>query len=231
MTQKEVRVDPDVIVGMLQLNSMYVHVLIDLRATHSFVANRIVEKLGENVRMVEKRFIIGTSLSEIINVNFMLKGVKINIKGCEMRVDLIPLELQDFDMDWLGINKAQMNYFAKTVILQRPNGKKIIFRGERNVIPNCLISAMTANKMVKKGCEAYLALVMDLKRRIDELTDFHIVQEFPDMFSEELSGLPLEREIEVSIDILFGTSPMVQSPYQMAPMDGRVIDAIAGIDG
>jgi hypothetical protein len=67
-------------------------------ATRSFVANRIVGKLGENVRMLEKGFIIGTPLSEILNINFIFKGVKINIKGCEMRIDLIPLELQDFDM-------------------------------------------------------------------------------------------------------------------------------------
>jgi hypothetical protein len=208
---------------------MHIHVLIDLRATHYFVANRIVRKLGGNVKMVERGFIIGTPLSEIVNVNFILKGVKINIKGCEMRVDLIPLELQDFDMDWLGINKAQMDCFAKVIILERLNGRKIIFRGERNVVPNCLISTMTANKMVRKGCEAYLAFVIDSKRRIDELTNFHIVQKFPDIFPEELSGLPLEREIYVSIDILFGTSPMVQSPYQIALVDDKVIGAIAGI--
>jgi hypothetical protein len=88
-----------------------------------------------------------------------------------------------------------MDCFAKVIILQRSNGRKIIFKGERKVVSNCLISAMTANKMVRKGCEAYLAFVIDSKRRIDELTNFHIVQEFPDIFPEELSGLPLEREI------------------------------------
>ena len=89
-------------------------------------------------------------------------------------------------MTWqLGINKAQMDCFAKVIILQRPNGRKIIFKGERKVVSNCLISAMTANKMVRKGCEAYLAFVIVSKRRIDELTNFHIVQEFLDIFPEE----------------------------------------------
>jgi hypothetical protein len=88
-----------------------------------------------------------------------------------------------------------MDCFAKVIILQRSNGRKIIFKGERKVVSNCFISAMTANKMVRKGCEAYLAFVIDSKRRIDELINFHIVQEFPDIFPEELSGLPLEREI------------------------------------
>ena len=74
------------------------HQLFGRVATRSFVANRIVGKLGENVRMVEKGFIISTPLSEILNINFILKGVKINKKGCEMRINLIPLELQDFDM-------------------------------------------------------------------------------------------------------------------------------------
>jgi hypothetical protein len=39
-----------------------------------------------------------------------------------------------------------------------------VFRGERNVIINCIISAMIARKMVKKGCEAYLAYVIETKR-------------------------------------------------------------------
>jgi hypothetical protein len=80
-----------------------------------------------------------------------------------------------------------MDCFAKVIILQRPNGRKIIFKGKRKVVSNYLISAITevvsnylisaitANKMMKKGCEAYLAFVMDSRRRIGELTNFPII--------------------------------------------------------
>lgn len=46
-----------------------------------------------------------------------------------------------------------------------------------------------------------------------------VVKEFPDVFSNELPGLPLVREVEVSIDILLGTTPIAQAPYQMAPAE------------
>jgi len=87
-----------------------------------------------------------------------------------MRVNLLPLELHDFDvilgMDWLGGYRAQIDYFAKTVTLQEPDGRRVIFRRNRNVILNCIISVMTSKKMIKKGCETYLAHVLETKRKI-----------------------------------------------------------------
>jgi hypothetical protein len=68
-------------------------------------------------------------------------------------------------MDWLGKYRAQMDYFAKTVTFSGSMGERVVFRGERNVIPNCLISAMTTQKIMRKGCEVYLALVVDVHGR------------------------------------------------------------------
>ena len=93
------------------------------------------------------------------------------------------------------------------------------FRGEKNVILNCIISVMTARKMVKNGCEAYLAYVFDSKEKTRELTNIPIVREFTDMFPNELPGLPPDREVEVSIDVLPGATPVAQPPYRMAPAE------------
>ena len=46
-----------------------------------------------------------------------------------------------------------------------------------------------------------------------------VVKEFPDVFPKELPGLPPVREVEVSIDILLGTTPIAQTPYRMAPTE------------
>ena len=73
--------------------------------------------------------------------------------------------------------------------------------------------------MVNKGCEVYLAMVMDLNSGTNELANLHIVRDFPDVFPEELPGLPPEREVEVSIDVLLGTTPIAQAPYRMAPVE------------
>ena len=44
-----------------------------------------------------------------------------------------------------------------------------------------------------------------------------IVREFPDVFPEELPGIPLEREVDLSIEIVLGTAPVSRAPYKMAP--------------
>lgn len=72
---------------------------------------------------------------------------------------------------------------------------------------------------MNKGCKVYLAIVMDLNSGNNELANLPIVRDFPDAFLEELPGLPPEREVEVSIDVLLGTTPIAQALYRMAPVE------------
>ena len=46
-----------------------------------------------------------------------------------------------------------------------------------------------------------------------------IVREFPDVFPLELLGIPLEREVYLSIEIMPGTAPVSRAPYRMAPAE------------
>ena len=48
-----------------------------------------------------------------------------------------------------------------------------------------------------------------------------VVSEFPDIFPDHLPGMPLERDIEFSIDLLPGTAPIAKRPYRMAPIEHR----------
>ena len=94
------------------------------------------------------------------------------------------------------------------MVIQGDGEKKVVFRGERRVVPNSIISVMTAGKLIRKGCLAWLSNVRELKKGSIELTDIPIVREFPDVFSEELPGLLLIREIEVSIKTFLGVNPI-----------------------
>jgi hypothetical protein len=203
-------------------------------ATYSFVAYKAVGKLGKSPSGVGKWFTISTPLGKHVDIDIIYMGIKLEIIRCETRVDLIPLGIHDFDiilgMDWLGKYKAQMDCFAKTVTFYGFMGVRVVFRGERNVIPNCLIFAMTAQKMTRKGCEVYLLLVVDVHGRKRELASIPIVREFSDVFLEELPGLPPEKEVEVSIDTLPGTSPIAQAPYRMVLTElAELKNTVAGI--
>ena len=46
-----------------------------------------------------------------------------------------------------------------------------------------------------------------------------IVKEFPHVFLKELPGIPLEREVDLAIEIVLGTVPVSRAPYRMAPAE------------
>ena len=70
--------------------------------------------------------------------------------------------------------------------------------------------------MVWKGCEAYLAYVIDTKKAEPSLSNIPIVCDYPDVFLEEFTGLPPQREIEFAINVFIGATPASITPYRMA---------------
>jgi hypothetical protein len=81
-----------------------------------------------------------------------------------------------------------------------------------------LIFAIQATKLLRNGCSGYLACVTEEKLgcRIKEMP---IVKEFVDVFPEELPGIPPNREIEFTIDLLPDTATISKAPYRMAPLE------------
>jgi hypothetical protein len=50
------------------------------------------------------------------------------------------------------------------------------------------------------------------------LQDIHVVHEFPDVFPDELLGMPPKRAIEFNIELQPGTAPIAKAPYKMSPV-------------
>ncbi|KAM5559622.1 hypothetical protein ABKV19_021005, partial [Rosa sericea] len=115
---------------------------------------------------------------------------------------------------------ASHSFMSRSTVLFRSPGKPIVtFYGEREVLPSCIISALTAKKMLSKGCQAYLAHVVNTDAEVMDLSQISIVGDYPDVFPDELPGLPPVREIDFTIDLLPGTTPISQAPYRMAPAE------------
>ena len=76
---------------------------------------------------------------------------------------------------------------------------------------------------MRKGCEAYLDYVIDMVKARPSVFDILTVSDFPDVFSEELPGLPPHREIEFAIDVVPGATPASIIPYRMAPTRAKGI--------
>ena len=107
----------------------------------------------------------------------------------------------------------------KRMTLRTPNDNEVIFIGERSNHLSNVISASTDRKMVWKGCEAYLAYVIDMVKARPSVSDIPTVSDFSDVFSEELPGLPPHRKIEFVIDVVPGAIPAFITQYRMAPLE------------
>ena len=70
--------------------------------------------------------------------------------------------------------------------------------------------------MLRKGCFAFLAYVKEDKEKGPKLEDVRVICEYPDIFFDELIGLPPERDVEFAIDLALGTQPISIPLYKMA---------------
>ena len=142
------------------------------------------------------------------------------IQNKDFPVDLIVLGIRDFDivlgMDWLSRHRTTLDCYKKEVRLVRPEEPGVIFQGIRRQIALSLINAMTAWKMLQKGCQGYLAFVVDRSQEGTRLEDIPIVKEFPDVFPDDISGLAPDREIEFVIELVPRTEPKSIPPYRIA---------------
>jgi len=159
----------------------------------------------------------------MVETNIVYVDVGVSLSGYETEVYLIPLELHDFDiilgMNWLSKYKALIDCYAKTVTFQTHEGERMIFEGEQILKPIALISVVTSQRLLRKGCMGYLAYILNSNDEGPRLKDILVVKEFPDVFPEELPRLPPEREVEVSIDTFPGVPPIAQQLYRMAPAE------------
>ena len=79
-----------------------------------------------------------------------------------------------------------------------------------------MIFATTSKTMVRKGCEAYFAYVIDTKKADPSLLDNPTVCDYLDVFPKEISGFPPKKEIEFAIDVVPGDTPTSITLYRMA---------------
>ena len=98
-------------------------------------------------------------------------------------------------MDWLSAHHAVLECFNNVVTLSISGKPMIRYQGDRSAVSPCLISALTARKLLAKGCQGILAYVLGTKMKVQ------VVKDFLDVFLEKLPRLPTDREIEFGIDV------------------------------
>ena len=136
----------------------------------------------------------------------------VSLVGRDTLADLILLGPMEFDailgMDWLASCHASLDYHLKRVYFDLPGEDLFYIQGDRTRGASRLISAMQARRMLGRGCEGFLAVVRECGQSVREVSGVPVVCEFPDVFPDELPGLPPDREIKLCIDLVLKAQPI-----------------------
>jgi hypothetical protein len=132
--------------------------------------------------------------------------VNLKIRGVHFVANLIVLESKGIDvilgMDWLRKYKVLIDCAKKSIKMTTPEGKEMEFIAEPVVTTKGVANCAKVNQLdASQGSEV------------------PVVNEFPNVFPEELPDMPLDRDIEFVIKLKPGTTPIYKTPYRMATLE------------
>ncbi|GJW93392.1 putative reverse transcriptase domain-containing protein [Tanacetum coccineum] len=195
--------NPNVVTGTFLLNDHYACILFDSGAEKSFVSSAFTPFIDIAPTALNTSYEVELADGKVVSTNTVLRSCTLVLLNHVFKIDLLPTRLGSFDvivgMDWLSYHRAVIDCYEKIVRIPLPNGEILEVQGERP----------------EKDPGSLACIKADEKK----LDDIRVVRDFPEVFPDDLSGLPPVREIEFRIDLIPGASPVVKSPYRLAPSE------------
>jgi hypothetical protein len=186
-----------VVIGTFMVNTHPATVLFDAGATHSFVTQFFVEHHGICTSTLKKCMLVST-LGEQLRSHIFYPRVSVSIRGVEFSTNLMVLDSKGIDvilgMETLARWGVKIDCAQRTIHLSALDGQEVTVSASE---PSGFLCNMEA-------------------RPTDGI---RVVSEFPDVFPDDLPGMPPDSDIEFSIDLLPGTAPITKQPYRMAPVE------------
>ncbi|GKA86364.1 putative reverse transcriptase domain-containing protein, partial [Tanacetum coccineum] len=193
----------NIMTGTFTLNNYFATTLFDSGADYSFVSTTFIPLLGLEPSELSFKYEIEIASGQLVEIDKVIKGCKLEIEGHVFDIDLIPFGHGSFDviigMDWLSNYKAEIICHEKVVRIPLPDGKVLRVVGERP--------------------DEKARLLMSAKASDKKQEEIVVVRDFPEVFPNDLSGLPPIREIEFQIELTPGATPIANSPYRLAPSE------------
>jgi hypothetical protein len=189
-----------VLTGIFSINDTPVKILFDSGATHSFISEHLLGKLGLKGMQTKSAYKI-TTLGGNISSHLVTFGVALKMGSKVIRSNLITIKLEGMDailgMDWMTRHKLVLDISDRVVEINSPTvGHTTLYLPFQDGTDFC----------------AYVTIISPL----DEIP---IVCEYPDVFPDELPGMPPDRDVEFVIELQQGTAPISKRPYRMPPKE------------
>ncbi|KAL5560704.1 hypothetical protein UlMin_036915 [Ulmus minor] len=105
------------------------------------------------------------------------------------------------------------------VIIGTEDGGVVTYQADQGVKSSSPILKVCVGGRGNLKSLGYMNAIACELETVEKPSYIMVVDEYPDVFPDELPGLPPEREIEFCIDLIPGTSPISISPYRMAPTE------------
>jgi hypothetical protein len=187
----------EVLVGTFFLSEHPIIILFDSGASHDFISSTCAKKSMLSMVATEAPYVISTPRGRV-DADRIVRKAPLELAKRVFSTDLIILKGQGLDvilgMSWMKLHRAVLDMAGRLVHLDSPVYGKVILH-----LP--VISRIKAS----------LHHVVELK-----LEDIHVVREFPDVFPDDLPGIPPERAIEFKIVLQPGTAPIAKALNKMS---------------
>jgi hypothetical protein len=195
---------PNVVIGTFTVNTHPATVLFDTGATHSYITWSFVEHHGIYTSTLKRGMLVSSPGGQLRSHIFCPR-VSVVIRGVEFNANLMVLDTKGIDvilgMETLVKWGVKIDCAQRTIHLSAPDGQEVTVSASE---PSRILCQMEA-------------------RPTDGI---RVVSEFPDFFPDDLPGMPPDRNIEFSIDLLPGTAPSAKRPYRMATVDHEEVKKI-----
>nr|GFB85443.1 putative reverse transcriptase domain-containing protein [Tanacetum cinerariifolium] len=159
---------------------------------------------------------------KVVSTNFISRGCTLNLLDHLFDIDLMPIELGTFDiivgMDWLVERDALIVCGRKEVHVPYKN-KTLVVKSDSGVSRLKVISCIKAKKYIERGSQLFLAQLTESEPAKKQLQNVPVICNFPEVFLNDLPGLPPPRQVEFKIELIPGAAPVARAPYHLAPSE------------
>ncbi|WVZ80858.1 hypothetical protein U9M48_028300 [Paspalum notatum var. saurae] len=187
-----------VLAGTFLVNDHPTVVLFDFGATFTFIGEAYALKHGYEITKLKQKYRI-TAAGSSISTNCIVWDLRLQVGKESLLISPLVLPQLGIDiilgMEWLKQHNAMIDVGSRTVQLRSSRGTDVIIH-------------VPLHKHV-----SHMVNVAEAQTEAQALAKIPIACEYPDVFPEELPGLPPDREN----DLVPGTAPVSKRPYRMAP--------------
>nr|GEX75326.1 reverse transcriptase domain-containing protein [Tanacetum cinerariifolium] len=105
--------------------------------------------------------------------------------------------------------------YGKKVVHVPYKNKTLVVEGDRGASQLKVISCIKDRKFIKRGSQLFVAHVTKKEPQEKRMEDVPVIRDFPEVFPDNLPGLPPPRQVEFQIDLVLGAAPVACAPYRL----------------